>query len=165
MRKLTGKKKEEIKERLAELEREGRGRLTPQAVVEDARDPTSPLHDLFQWDLGKAAYQHWLDQAREIIVSVEYVFKTDTTVVKSVYYHRDPNAAGNEPGYVSVPTLRTDEDYARAALVDAFRRVGDELRRAQKLGLALKLDKDVEKLLNAVNELRRKIGDEPRTMM
>lgn len=162
---LTGAKKAAIRQRLAELEKKGRGRLTPQAVVEDARNPKSPLHDQFNWDTAKAAYEHWLDRARAIIVSVEYVYKTHKTTVKSVYYHRDPSAAGNEQGYVSVPTLRTDEDSSRAALVDAFRRVGDELRRARLLAIALDLDAEVETLLNGVMDLRRRIGDNPQAPM
>lgn len=165
MSKLTGAKKEAIKKRLAELEKKGKGILTPQAVVEDARDPKSPLHGQFNWDVSKAAYEYWLDQARALIVSVRYVYKTEKTVVKAVFYHRNPDAAGTEPGYVSIPTLRSDEDMSRSALIDAFRRIGDELRRARQLAVALDLDREVEQLLNGVMDLRRKFGDEPRAPM
>ena len=165
MKRMTGEKRKAIAARLKELEEAGRGVLLPAAVVEDARDPDSPLHDQFTWDIEKAAYEHWLDEARALIVTVKYVLTSDTTVVRAVYYHKNPNATGNEPGYVSVPTLRSDEDSARAALVDAFRRVGDELRRAQILAVALELDKEVEQLLNGVKELRVRIGDAPTQMM
>lgn len=163
--KLTGEKREAIRLRLEELERAGGGRLTPQAVVNDAQDADSPLHDQFNWDVNEAALQHWLDQARQLIVSVKYVFKNETTTVRAVYYHRDPTAAGGEQGYVSVPTLRTDQDLARDALVEAFRRVGDELRRAQQLAIMLDMDGEVAKLLDGVIELRQRISDTPLQVM
>lgn len=165
MSKLTGAKKEAIKRRLAELEKKGKGILTPQAVVDDAEKPGSPLHDQFEWNNTKAAYEFRLDQARALIVTVKYIFRTEKTTVRAVYYHRNPNAAGNEPGYVGIPTLRSDEDMSRSALCDAFRRVGDELNRARQLAIALDLDREVEQLLNAVMDIRRKIGDEPRASM
>jgi len=165
MSKLTGEKRDAIAARVALLEKRGNGRVTPEAVVDDARAPTSPLHDQFEWDEKKAAYQHNLDQARALIVSIKYVSTTTTSTYKVPLYWRDPAAAGNEQGYVSVPTLRSDEDYARDALVEAFRRVGDELRRAQQLAIALDLDEEVEKLLNGVAELRQRISDQPNQMM
>lgn len=162
---LTGAKKEAIKVRLAELEARGKGVLTPRAVVEDAKDPSSPLHDQFTWDVKKAAYQYWLDEARAVIVSVQYISQTETTVVRSVFYHRDPNAAGTEQGYVSVPTLRSDADMARKSLVDTFRSIGDDLRRARQYALALGLEHEVEALLSGVVELRDRLSSEPRAMM
>lgn len=54
-----------------------RGRLTPAYVVEAARHPKHPLHSQFNWDLKKAAYQHWLHQAAELIRSVRVVFRMD----------------------------------------------------------------------------------------
>jgi hypothetical protein len=162
---MTGEKREQIRQRLADLEKANRGRLTPAAVVDDARQPSSPLHDQFEWDKGKAAYAHWIDQARTLITSVYYVHKTEQTTVKAVFYHRDPNAAGNEAGYVSIPTLRSDEEAARAALVDAFRAVGDMLRRAQQLAIVLEMDGEVAALLNGVVELRQRISEQPTQQM
>lgn len=156
---------EAIRKRLAELEKTGGGRLTPQAVVEDAKKPSSPLHDEFQWDVKKAAYAYWIDQARTLITSVYYVHKTEQSTVTAVLYHRDPNAAGNEQGYVSVPTLRSDEDSARAALVDAFRSVGDMLRRAQQIAIVLGLEGEIVTLLDGVTELRQRISEQPSQLM
>lgn len=44
-----------------------KGRLTPSAIVEDARSPKSPLHRCFQWDDSKAAEKWRLQQARLIV--------------------------------------------------------------------------------------------------
>lgn len=162
---MTKEKKDQIRQRLAELEKKGGGRLTPDAVVEDAKKATSPLHDQFEWDKGKASYAHWLYQARTLITSVMVVTQTETKTVTSVYYVRDPNAAGNEQGYVSVPTLRSDEDSARAALVEAFSAVGDMLRRARQLAAVLEMDDEVTTLLNGVVELRDRISVQPPATM
>jgi hypothetical protein len=62
---------------VAELKRisgENEGVLMPEAVVESARPETSPLHAKFTWDDGKAAHEHRLWQARQLIsVCVQYV--------------------------------------------------------------------------------------------
>lgn len=51
-----------IGERLASM-----GSVTPSSVVEDARDPKSPLHECFDWDDGIAAEKWRLAQARNVI--------------------------------------------------------------------------------------------------
>ncbi len=44
------------------------GRWYPQLIVEWARqNPDSALHGHFEWDVAKAAYDHWLWQARQLI--------------------------------------------------------------------------------------------------
>lgn len=45
------------------------GLLHPRAVVEWARNhPGSELHRAFEWNVEKAAYAHWLWQARQLII-------------------------------------------------------------------------------------------------
>jgi hypothetical protein len=56
-----------IGERLMEITEENSGRLRPDDVVEDARDPRSPMHPHFEWDNTVAADKYRLNQAREII--------------------------------------------------------------------------------------------------
>lgn len=41
--------------------------ITPEAVVEFARDPRTALHSQFDWDDRRAAHKHRLWQAREIL--------------------------------------------------------------------------------------------------
>lgn len=44
--------------------------LTAEIVVEDARDPASPIHSFFEWDDTVAAEQYRLHQARGLIRAV-----------------------------------------------------------------------------------------------
>ena len=151
--------KTEVKERLISLEQDGR--LTPAAVVEDAKNKASPLHGLFQWDKSKAAYAHWLDQARQLISSVRVVIQLEKSTVKSVYYVRDPSAQANDQGYIAVTTLRSDEEASRAALVAEFTRVADMLRRAREIATVLGARDEVEGLLQQVVGMRQRFVDPP----
>lgn len=60
-----------IEQELRKIEQRD-GVITPPAVVEAARSETSPLHAHFQWDNSKAAHEHRLWQARQLIAVVIY---------------------------------------------------------------------------------------------
>jgi len=57
------------------------GRLTPKLVLEEARDPSHPLHARFEWSDAIAAERYRLDQARELLslVKIQYVSATGET--------------------------------------------------------------------------------------
>jgi hypothetical protein len=152
---------EQIRERINAIATRHNGRIRPDDVVEDARDPDSPLHKQFEWDLQKAAQSHWLDRARELIRAVRVTITTDTTVVSSVAYVRDPTVDSDEQGYVSVASLRSDHDLAREAIVYEFTRASGALRRAREVAAALDLQKEVEVLISRVERVRAK-AERPR---
>ena len=59
-----------------ELERiriDNNGKLTPDSVVSESKNPSSPLHDNFEWNGRKAAHQWRLCQARAVIRSIEII--------------------------------------------------------------------------------------------
>ena len=47
-----------------------KGKITPDDLVEEARDPSHLLHGEFEWDDSVAAHEHRKHQAREIIAEV-----------------------------------------------------------------------------------------------
>lgn len=149
-----------IKQRLQELCDRNGARLTPDAVLADASDPESPLHEHFEWDDSKAAAKHRLDQARSLIRSVKVVVRTTRMTLSAPYYVRDPSAAKGEQGYVAVTKLRTDQDAAREALVEEFSQVAHRLRRARVLAKSLELDGEVNALLEGVVDLRNRVTGE-----
>lgn len=51
------------------------GSLTPQQVVEEAKDKKHPLHPCFEWNNTKAAMDWRLHQARNLIASVQIKFQ------------------------------------------------------------------------------------------
>lgn len=151
----------QIRDRINDIAARNDGRIRPDDVVADARDPTSPLHDRFEWDVQKAAHTHWLDTARELIRAVRVSITTDTTVVSSVAYVRDPSVSSDEQGYVSVASLRSNEDLSREAIVYEFSRAQGALTRAREIAAALNLRSEVDRLIAGVSRVKAK-AEKPR---
>jgi hypothetical protein len=124
-------------------------------VLAEAESPESVLHDLFEWDNSKAAHQHRLTQARQIITSVRVVITTEERKISSVYYVRDPEAGPVEQGYVSLDKLKLSSDLARESLVLEFSRAQAHLNRAKLHAEALGLGGDVDTLLDGLERVRK----------
>lgn len=140
---------EEVKQHLAALEVSGR--LTPEAVVEDAKREDSPLHGFFKWDLEAAAELHWLDRARQLIRAVKVVIVRNDYTFKAPFYVPDPSRAGKEQGYTSLVTLRGDPIAARESLVIECERAAAVLKRAQKIAMALGLESEIDDILSRLS--------------
>lgn len=64
-----------------------RGELTPEDILDDAKNDNSPLHSFFEWSDSAAAHQHRLQQARGLIRSVVAVYvREDKPAVKTRAY-------------------------------------------------------------------------------
>ena len=50
----------------------GENKVTPQEVLEKARDENSELHKCFEWNDSVAAEKYRLQQARAIIINLVY---------------------------------------------------------------------------------------------
>lgn len=50
------------------------GELTPRVIVDEARDPASPLHKEFEWDDAAAADRFRLIQAGQLVVRCRLTF-------------------------------------------------------------------------------------------
>lgn len=57
-------------EELDKIRGHNSGEVTPEAVVEAAKDSKNPLHAVFEWDDGKAGHQYRVQQAGTLIRSV-----------------------------------------------------------------------------------------------
>lgn len=150
---------EKVKSRLRELE-QATGRLTPADVVADARDPASPLHGYFEWDDSVAGEKYREHQARALIRSVKVEIMVRDVPLSVVGYVRDPEAESGEPGYRNVMRIRSEEDQARAVIVDEMKRVADAVKRARALAFLLGVDGDVERIA----ELAAVVSDRVATM-
>lgn len=129
------------------------GVLRPKDVVKVAADPEHILHDIFEWDDSKAAYQHRLSQARDFIASVRYVYIIEEHTYSAPEWVRDPRL-DTEQGYASMGKLLSDKDLAREALANEFARAGAHLSRAYDISRALKFrPADVKRLADRVETL------------
>lgn len=71
------------------LRNQCKGELTAQDVLDDARNPNSPLHSFFEWNDSAAAEAHRLAQARGLIRSVVAIYVSDDkpAVRQKAYVH------------------------------------------------------------------------------
>lgn len=56
------------------LRQQCKGELTPRDVLDDAKNPNSPLHSFFEWSDSEAAEQYRLSQARGLIRAVVAIY-------------------------------------------------------------------------------------------
>jgi hypothetical protein len=146
--------KAEVVEALRALSDARQGKLSPEDVVQAARDPDSPLHSQFDWNDDEAAAKWRLEQARTLIRSVRVVFEVADRQVSTVHYIRDPSQPARAAGYVDVASLRREPDDARAAVVAEFRRAASALSRARALAAVLGIDEDVAELIERLDLVR-----------
>jgi hypothetical protein len=100
--------------RLAQMYEENGESLNAEDVLAEAKHKSSPFHKWFEWDNGKAAHQHRLKQARDLIGSVDIVRQSDPRADKDgrirAFVHLTRNvvdAKGNESvKRTYVPTVK-----------------------------------------------------------
>ena len=86
--------------------------ITPENLLNMARDPDNPLHPLFEWDNDVAAEKYRLHQARQIVSHI--VFKEqvgEQEVERKMYFSLTHAVREEEPErqYVSVRKVEQDE--------------------------------------------------------
>jgi hypothetical protein len=89
------------------------GKLTPEQVVAEAADSSSPLHDKFEWDDAVAGHLYRLEQARGLIRKVQVV--VEQTQVRAFVHLR---SAGS---YTPIRDAMSNVD-TRAEVLAAFQR-------------------------------------------
>lgn len=151
-------KREAIAARLEKIAGLNGGRITPDAVLLDAKSPKSPLHDQFDWDDSTAAKSWRLSQARELIRSIRVEITTDTRIVSTVRYVRDPSA-GEAQGYVEVAKLRDDKSLAVEALQGEIRQANAMVARARSIAEALGLSAEIEMVSESVETLQVRLAE------
>ena len=150
-------RKEQIRQQLKQLESK-HGRLTPEAVVREAKKPSSILHDEFEWDDKVAAQAHRIEQARGLIQTVFYSV-TETNEAKAApYYVRDPSCAPNEQGYRSLTSLKDNREEAAAVLNAELLRIESLLTRLEVIAEVLGMRNRVENVTRDVRKLRDSMG-------
>jgi len=71
-----------------------RGTLTAEVVVDEARDPTHPLHHRFEWDDTEAAHRWRLHQAQQLLrVRYKVDVGDERADLRAFWVTRDANGA------------------------------------------------------------------------
>jgi 1,4-alpha-glucan branching enzyme len=145
-------------DRLKEMS-EATGSLEPADVVEEAKNPSSVLHSLFEWNDAKAAERDRLNTARMLIRRVRIIVHTTVYTVKTPYYVRDPDLPSKQAGYRTTASLVSDKDRARAVLRRELEQAQALFDRSRRVAAALGLESEFEQLLEQVTSLQIKISN------
>jgi hypothetical protein len=148
---VTLEEKLAIERRLTELTAQGGGRLTPEAVVQDAENPQSPLHTkIFGESDREAAYQRRLELARQLIRSVRVNVTIDQRSISVVGYVHDPST--HSSGYVPTASLINERERALQVVLREFARVEAIITRSREIAEVLGLRAELESMLNNLQQ-------------
>jgi hypothetical protein len=134
------------------------GVVTPEAVVEAAKNPRHILHEVFDWNDQTAAHQHRLNAARQLISSIEVIVETDDVTVTAISYIRDIRKGRKEQGYVSVDALGKRKADAKATLSLELERIIGSIERSRLIAGSLGLAPFFETMLQQALAAKIRIG-------
>jgi hypothetical protein len=102
--------------------------LRPKAVVDAAREPTSPLHESFEWNDTEAAERYRLGQARRLIRVAVTVLPRNNEKVRAYvslssdrHHPEEDEELGAAGGYRSMTEVLAADDLRAIMLNDALR--------------------------------------------
>jgi hypothetical protein len=142
------------------------GRVTPEGVVAAAADPENPLHNDpgFLWDDdAEAARQHRIAYAARLMRRVYVVVRrNEKRTARVPYFVRDPAAAPDERGSVTLESVPPASGSAIIVARDEARRVVAILSRTHEVLRTLQLNSaanHVSALLCGARELSARLDD------
>jgi hypothetical protein len=130
------------------------GGLRPDAVIEEARNEQSPLHEHFEWDDSEAAHRYRQAQARQLIGKVTVSFRDEPSVNVRGFVSM---AANHHREYRKIQDVISNEvsrDQIRRSILRQLVQLQNKLRQLDAFaGLAPSLD-------DIIDNLRREDGEE-----
>lgn len=133
------------------LRAQSKGELTPEDVLNDAKNDNSPLHSYFEWDDGKAAHQHRLRQARGLIRAVVAVYVEDgKPAVRQRAYVHIPNS--ETPHYRETTHAMSQQDTRELVL----KRAWSELQAWRSKYADLK---EFAELVHTINKVKKRLPE------
>lgn len=137
-----------IAKELQRIARLNGGLLQPEAVVDAARNKTSPLHSRFEWNDGKAADAYRLWQARQLIrVSVTMIGGDEDQEPERAWVSLKSDRYEERGGYRSLVSVLSDEEMRAQLLhqaqedMEGFR---EKYKRLQELSEVIEAMKRVQ---------------------
>jgi len=131
---VSSERRDQICYELERIRKANDGRLTADDVLKAAKNPKSILHKEFIWEDKKAAEIQRLERAREIIFTYATIIVVDKSrIIKAPLYVRDPNAASDEQGSISINPAEIAEDDARRVMFNELSRCESAIQRARNV--------------------------------
>lgn len=132
---------------LKSLSKKHKGILSPETVVDAARNPKSALHSKFEWDDSEAAHQYRLWQARNLLrVVVEIVDDGKDKTPVNVFVSLTPDRNGATGGYRQVVDVVSDEALYETMLSDAVSELETFQKKYQRIKELFGVFSEIEKL-------------------
>jgi hypothetical protein len=103
------------------------GVLYPERIVKFAKNPKTALHKAFDWNLKRAAMQHWLHQARQLIVKATITIQGSREPIR-LYVSLKSDRVNPGGGYRQTIAVLSDEEQRTELLQQAF----DDLERFRR---------------------------------
>lgn len=120
-------------EYLEELKDENDGLLQPDTVWQAARDPSSPIHDEFEWDMEKAAARHWRQRARNLMNHVAVVATYEESADDGAPAFINVKVATKQRAYVNTAQVIANEDWHDQAVASCLKQLKGLQARYEKL--------------------------------
>lgn len=143
---------QEIGEHLEELTTQT-GNITPERVVEDARNPKSPLHPNFEWD-NTAAAESWRQHtARNLIGSLVVVRVNEKQVTGTVRAFVSVRSEDNKGVYTPIVAVMEDAELRKQVLERARQELHQWRNRYASLSEFAKVFTAVDELLPLLHKV------------
>ena len=111
--------KEQVIVEIERIRQSSGGTLNPVVVVREARRKSSVLHDYFEWDDSRAAYEFRLEQARKLIrVCIREIPECPDEPVRAYVSLQDDRGRN---GYRSITDVMSDDRLREKLLAEARR--------------------------------------------
>lgn len=151
---MASVKKSVLRKEFARIKRAGGGILRPKAVVDAAREKSSPLHRYFEWDNTRAAEAYRIWQARQLIVVVtmEFTKRRDEIVTVQQYVSLGSDRKGSG-GYRALVDVIRDES-KRQEFVEGM------LTDIHIFRLKYQVIKEAAEIILAMNETERRVKNQ-----
>jgi hypothetical protein len=151
---------EDAKQFIRELVNEN-GEITPQDLVEAARDDNTPIHGLFNWDDESAANEQRLNTARTILRRVTFARTTRSITLKVPAYIRNPNALARVQSYKLIEKIEQRSEEAREVLAMELKRIMGAIDRGRAIAGVLDLGDYFDEMLEMAQTVERILDGTP----
>lgn len=101
------------------------GKITPEVIVREASDKSSPLHSYFEWDDEKAGHRWRVQQARILLNNIQVKVVSDGEERRISVFE----VTSTSEGYKSIDTFtREDVEYVKADIRSRLKALNEKMK-------------------------------------
>ncbi len=126
---------------------ERNGLATPAAIVEDAEDVSSPIHDFFEWNDEVAGHRYRLNQAHFYLRHIVVVPAEKKAPVRAFHSVKITTDENEQRGYAPLARILSDEGLLNQVIESAQRELQSWRRRYGQYKALARATEKVEEAL------------------